>query len=155
MTFISHFGDAISVVSIAVAAIILLRNKKDAICIAVNLSSVTLVNYILKEIIKRPRPNILRLIPETGYSFPSAHAMVSMGFYGFLIYLIYKKVNNKIIRYFSMILLSLLILFIGISRIYLGVHYATDVIGGFIIGLIFLVLFLRYVYNNKRWKREV
>ena len=91
----------------------------------------------------------MKLVKEGGYSFPSGHAMVSFGFYGFLIYLAYKKINNKKIKYPLIISLALLILLIGISRIYLGVHYATDIIGGFIIGFIYLIVFIKYFYNKK------
>ena len=150
MMFTSHLGSAIVLITLAIAFIILLKNKKDARCIALNLVLVFLLNRILKFIIARPRPEILRLVPEDGYSFPSGHSMVSMGFYGFLIYLIYTKVKNKKTKYPLIIFLGLLILFIGISRIYLGVHYFTDVLGGFIIAIIYLHLFIKYIYNKKR-----
>lgn len=68
--------------------------------------------------------------------------MVSMAFYGFLIYLIYKNVKNKYIKVISILLLSTLILLIGASRIYLGVHYASDVIGGFLIAISYLILYI-------------
>ena len=74
--------------------------------------------------------------------------MVSTGFYGLLIYLIYKNVENKKIKYPLIVALSILILLIGISRVYLGAHYATDVIGGWIIGILYLVIFIKYVQNK-------
>ena len=67
--------------------------------------------------------------------------MVSMAFYGYLIYLIYKYVKNKYIKFVSIILLSILICLIGISRIYLGVHYTSDVLGGFLISISYLVIY--------------
>lgn len=149
MMFTSHLGSAVALITLAIAFLLLVKNKKDAICISLNLIIVFILNRILKFIIARPRPEILRLVPEEGYSFPSGHAMVSMGFYGFLIYLIYTKIKNKKIKYPLIIFLSLLILLIGISRIYLGVHYFTDVIGGFIIAIIYLILFIKYIYNKK------
>jgi len=149
MIFISYLGSATVLITLAIAFIFLLKNKKDARCIALNLVLVFLLNRILKFIVARPRPGLLRLVPEDGYSFPSGHAMVSMGFYGFLIYLIYKKLKNKKVKYPLILFLSLLILFIGISRIYLGVHYFTDVIGGFIIAIIYLKLFIKHIYNKK------
>ena len=149
MMFISHLGSAVTFITLAIAFILLLKNKKDSRCIALNLILVFLLNRILKFIIARPRPEILRLVPEDGYSFPSGHAMVSMGFYGFLIYLIYTKIKNKKIKYSLISFLGLLILFIGISRIYLGVHYFTDVIGGFVIAIIYLKLFIKHIYNKK------
>ena len=149
MMFVSHLGSAVVLITLAITFLLILKNKKDSRCIALNLILVFLLNRILKFIIARPRPQILRLVPEEGYSFPSGHAMVSMGFYGFLIYLIYTKIKNKKVKYSLIMLLSLLILTIGISRIYLGVHYFTDVIGGFIIAIIYLRLFIKHIYNKK------
>ncbi len=67
--------------------------------------------------------------------------MVSMAFYGFLIYLIYKNVKNRYIKAVSILLLLTLIFLIGTSRIYLGVHYTSDVIGGFLLAIIYLAIY--------------
>ena len=67
--------------------------------------------------------------------------MVSMAFYGYLIYLICKYVKNKDLKWISIVLLSILICSIGISRIYLGVHYTSDVLGGFLISLSYLIVY--------------
>lgn len=107
------------------------------------------INLLIKTIIKRPRPSLATTISiETGYSFPSAHAMVGTVFYGFIIYLIRKNVKNKKIKNLVTLLLSIIIFLIGISRIYLGVHYATDVIAGFIFGLLILFIFIKLVYKK-------
>ena len=71
--------------------------------------------------------------------------MISMAFYGYLIYLIYKYVKNKYVKWISMALLSLLICSIGISRIYLCVHYTSDVLGGFLISVSYLVIYISAV----------
>ena len=84
----------------------------------------------------------MRLIEEQGYSFPSGHSMVSTAFYGLLIYLIYKNVKNKYIKYTLCTILSILILIIGLSRIYLGVHYVSDVIGGVCFSIAYLIIFI-------------
>lgn len=90
----------------------------------------------------RSRPTEFRIVEETGYSFPSGHSMVSMAFYGYLIYLIYKYVENKYVKWSSIVLLSILICSIGISRIYLGVHYTSDVLGGFLISISYLIIYI-------------
>ncbi len=148
MIFISYLGSAVTLITLTIGFLIILKNRKISKYITINLILVFLLNRLLKLIIGRPRPNVLRIVYEGGYSFPSGHAMVSMGFYGFLIYLIYKNIKNKKIKYPLIIILSSLILFIGISRIYLGVHYATDVIGGFIIAVLYLVLFIKFIYKT-------
>ncbi len=71
--------------------------------------------------------------------------MISMAFYGFIIYLICKYVNNKILKYFLIGLLGSLIILIGVSRVYLGVHYVSDVIAGFIVSIAYLILFTEIV----------
>lgn len=149
MIFISYLGSAVTLITLTIAFILLLKNKRDSKYIAINLAAVFLINRILKIVIARPRPEVLRLVLEDGYSFPSGHSMVSMGFYGFLIYLIHINIKNKRIKYPLILFLSLLIISIGISRIYLGVHYFTDVIGGFIIGFVYLIIFIKYLYNKK------
>ena len=127
--------------------------KKNRWFITIDLVGVTLVNQVIKHIIRRPRPNVLRLVEESGYSFPSGHSMVSMAFYGIIIYLVYKNVSNKYLKWILIILLSLLILSIGFSRIYVGVHYFTDVAGGFLLGLAYLIIYIN-IYNKRIGKHE-
>lgn len=149
MTFISHLGSATTVILLSIVFLIVLKDKKQAASISINLILVYLINVIIKEIVARPRPEILRLVHETSYSFPSGHAMVATGFYGYLIYIAYKKISKESLRNTIIALLSILILLIGMSRIYLGVHYATDVIGGFIIGSIYLTVYIRIIKKVK------
>lgn len=149
MMFISYLGSAITFITLAIGFIFLIKKKKDSRMLILNLGLVFILNRILKYIIRRPRPPVVRIMTATGYSFPSGHSMVSIGFYGLLIYYIYKNVENKKLKNTLIAILSLLILLIGISRIYLGLHYATDVIGGYIIGGIYLVLFIKNIYNKK------
>lgn len=140
--FITKFSNVAFLVIFVLIVLLILRNK-DAVFVIFNLIFLRLLNYVIKIIIKRDRPNILRLIKIGEYSFPSGHAMISMGVYGYLIYLIYKKVKNPYIKYLGIIILSLLIILIGISRIYLGVHYFSDVVAGYTLSLIYLIIFIR------------
>ena len=143
--FITNFGGAIFLIVLTIVLFIVIKNKKIGVSIFSNLVIVTILNQLLKGILQRPRPTEYRIIEETGYSFPSGHSMISMAFYGYLIYLIYKYVKNKYIKWISIVVLSLLICTIGISRIYLGVHYTSDVLGGFLISISYLVIFISSV----------
>lgn len=143
--FITNFGGAIFLIVLTIVLFIVIKNKKIGVSIFSNLVIVTILNQLLKGILQRPRPTEYRIIEETGYSFPSGHSMISMAFYGYLIYLIYKYVKNKYIKCISIAVLSLLICTIGISRIYLGVHYTSDVLGGFLISISYLVIFISAV----------
>lgn len=143
--FITNFGGAIFLIVLTIVLFIVIKDKKIGVSIFLNLVIVTILNQLLKGILQRPRPTEYRIIEETGYSFPSGHSMISMAFYGYLIYLIYKYVKNKYIKWISIVVLSLLICTIGISRIYLGVHYTSDVLGGFLISISYLVIFISAV----------
>ena len=143
--FITNLGGAIFLIALTIVLLVLIKNKKIGISIFSNLVIVTILNQLLKAILQRPRPTEYRIVEETGYSFPSGHSMVSMAFYGYLIYLIYKYVKNKYIKWISIVLLSILVCSIGISRIYLGVHYTSDVLGGFLISMSYLVIYISAV----------
>ena len=143
--FITNFGGAIFLIILTIVLLVLIKNKKIGISIFSNLVIVTILNQLLKAILQRPRPTEYRIVEETGYSFPSGHSMVSMAFYGYLIYLIYRYVKNKYIKWISIVLLSILVCSIGISRIYLGVHYTSDVLGGFLISMSYLVIYISAV----------
>ena len=97
--FITNLGGAIFLIGLIALLIILIKNKKIGLSILANLAIVTGLNQLLKRILQRPRPTEFRIVEETGYSFPSGHSMVSMAFYGYLIYLIYKYVKNKYIKW--------------------------------------------------------
>ena len=150
MKIITSFGNAIPVLLIAIIIIINTKDKKMPIWIILNLFFATVLNQILKYIVQRNRPEGYRLIDESGYSFPSGHSMVSTAFYGFLIYLVIKKVKNKHLKDFLVILLGTLIVLIGFSRVYLGVHYASDVIAGFFISIAYLILFITMMSDSKK-----
>ena len=143
--FITNFGGAIFLIVLTVFLFLVIKNRKIGVSIFSNLVIITVLNQLLKRILQRPRPTEFRIIEETGYSFPSGHSMISMAFYGYLIYLIYKYVKNKYVKWISIVLLGILICSIGISRIYLGVHYTSDVLGGFSISISYLVIYISTV----------
>jgi membrane-associated phospholipid phosphatase len=110
------------------------------------LSSLALM-FLLKNIFNRPRPDIPLLREAKGLSFPSGHAFMSVTFYGLLIYIIWKTVRTKWLKLTLCIFLLLLILIIGFTRIYLRVHYPSDVLAGFATGFLWLAISI-YIMNK-------
>lgn len=154
MKIVTFFGGATCLIGLTIILFIIIKNKKIGFLIGINLITITILNQLFKFILQRPRPTEYRIINETGYSFPSGHSMISMAFYGFLIYLIYKYVKNKKLKYISITLISILIIFIGISRIYLGVHYTSDVLAGFLFSISYLIIYI-LVANNKVLNKNI
>lgn len=145
---LTNLGGAIFIIVTTIIIVMVCKDKKYGIYIVTNLAIVTIINQIIKFMIHRPRPDILlRLIEEHGYSFPSGHSMVSMAFYGLLVYFAYIKIENKYLKWITCSFLCFIVIAIGISRIYLGVHYASDVIAGFLLGIVYLYVFIRTVVN--------
>ncbi len=136
-----------SVLFMVVVSILLLLVKKIKYrkLMLINIILDVILNTCLKYIFRRERPRDIMMVIENGFSFPSGHTMLATIFYGFIIYLIYKSDKSRKFKYVSIILLSLLILLIGISRIYLGVHYTTDVLGGYLISISYLMVFIYYI----------
>lgn len=141
--YLTYIGSAVTVISITLFTLIIFKNKRYSIYMALNLILITILQIILKNIFTRARPIDINLITETGYSFPSGHSLTAFAFYGFIIYLIYiSNIKNKKIH---ITLFSILILITGLSRIYLGVHFFTDVIGGFTFSLLYLIIYTSIV----------
>ena len=146
MNILTNFGEEYTFIIILI--VMLLINKKDTIYEFINLIFTFLVNVLTKNLFMRQRPvNSLIELPS-GFSFPSGHTMCSVSFYGFLIFLIIKKIQNKYLKIFSILFLIMLILIVAFSRIYLKVHYFTDVVGGLILGIICLLMIIN-IYKKE------
>lgn len=148
--FITDIGDiqGYAVVLIICALGVYLSTKRWALLYEVTsvLLLATLSNVLLKRAYDRARPELEHLVTVKTLSYPSGHAMSSMAFYGFLIYLVYKSTLNVRLKSIIIAIAFLLILSIGTSRVYLGVHFPSDVLGGWIAGLIWVV-FCILIYN--------
>ena len=148
--FITNFGDTWGYVVAFVVCTLLFywkfKNGKYVSELALVMILALSSDFILKKVINRTRPGIEHLVKVDTASYPSGHAMISMAFYGFLIYLIYNFKISMPLKVFLIAFCAFLILNIGISRIYLGVHFPSDIAGGYIAGFIW-VIFCIMVFN--------
>lgn len=118
--------------------------RRPGVCAAINLVSAVVIDLVMKEIVQRPRPDeSIRLVSETGYSFPSGHSMVSMAFYGLLLWMVWRYEKDVVVKWTCMAGFAAVILLVGISRIYLGVHYASDVLAGFCVSAVWLTVYTK------------
>ena len=146
---ITKLADPIPII-IVIFILLIFLNKENIYILMTTVLLTLLTNQTLKFFIKRSRPDHIRLINENSYAYPSGHAMISIAVYGFLIYLVYKKVKNKLIKIVLITVLSIIILGIGLSRIYLGVHYPSDVLAGYFITIPILVLITCLITDHYR-----
>lgn len=116
----------------------------------------TLLTYYLhllvKGIVQRARPQIWEAASATGYSFPSGHSMISLVCYGLFIYFVIKLISNKVWRKGLITCFSILILFIGLSRFVINVHYMSDIVSGFIFGYFLL---LTFIFIDKKLNKRI
>lgn len=135
MILITESGSSIAIVFMCISFFLFKETRKHwAFPVSIAVIAAFVSNLILKLIFARERPNILRIVDESSYSFPSGHAMVNMAFYTMVFLLAWKYIKNNRLKYGISILSVLMPVLIGLSRIYLGVHYATDVIVGWLLG---------------------
>lgn len=154
MYVITQLASTKSIILILIVLLILsLVTKKfsDYKYILINVLSGVITMKVIKEIIKRPRPE-WKWIVQDGYSYPSGHTISAFLLYGSLILLINKKVKNKGLKILLTIICTLMIILTGISRIYFGAHYLTDVIASILLGSIILIISNYFI--NKRYYND-
>ena len=118
----------------------------------VAVSSLALM-LVFKQLFRRRRPDMPDFIAR-GLSFPSGHAMMSVTFYGVLIYIIHLTIEDRLLRRSLISLLAALIILIGFSRVFFRVHYASDVVAGFIIGLMWLYISLTILDRIEKFNKQ-
>jgi undecaprenyl-diphosphatase len=106
------------------------------------------LEIILKQGIGRPRPDILRLVPGRGPSFPSGHVLATVGFYGLLAVVAWKSTVGALARSAAYIAATAVILTVGVSRMYLGVHWFSDVMAGMLVGTAFVLAAARFLRGH-------
>jgi membrane-associated phospholipid phosphatase len=155
MLWITFLGSTKWVAIITLLMVILLfimRHRLLSIYLALTVAiGAGVFNQVLKYIFKRARPDIHRVIQEQGYSFPSGHSMGSMILYGSLAFILFKLYKHLWAKIVGAFLAVLLILCVGISRIYLGVHYPSDVVGGYSAGAVWVIIsIVAFIFFEKR-----
>lgn len=146
------------VITILITLIAFIKHKRlpiNTIINIINLISVFLLSQLFKLIFRRPRPTGEFLTNASGFSYPSGHTMVSFAFFTFIAYALSERLNNKLLKLIIKIGTPILILLIGFSRIYLGVHYLTDIIAGYLMGMAYLMIFLTIREKNKKKKKMI
>ena len=147
---ITHLIDIPVIISwVLIVAFIFYRKqwKMESYLMLGNLTLAGILIVTLKNIYQRPRPEILHLVEEKGFSFPSGHSLAVTIMVGTLIVILSQRIKNTVWRKIVQILLSLYIFSVLVSRIYLGVHYPSDVIASLCVGL--GVLFMEFPFYDK------
>lgn len=144
MRAVSNLASAPFIVGVLVAAFLWAPCRPQVVWAAVNVGVVSAIDQLLKALVRRSRPEGFRLVEAPGLSFPSGHSMAAMAFYGYLIW----SMQGGTCGFLPSLVVEagpvFLILAVGVSRVYLGVHYASDVLGGFCLAFAWLVLFVRW-----------
>jgi len=146
---ITFFGSTVFIVILCLLFLLLFWKQKKGYAISVCLIGSTIINNVIKLLVRRERPLDLMMVEENTFSFPSGHTMASVSMYGLLIYLVWKSNYTKKVKITLTVLLSLLILSIAASRIYLGAHFASDIIAAIIMSSIWLIIFISFIEKKK------
>lgn len=142
MKAVSSLASLPFIVGVLVAAMLWAPCRTHVILAAVNVGAISAIDQLLKVLVRRPRPQGFRLVEAPGLSFPSGHSMAVMAFYGYVAWLVRCGACGLPFGAAIEVALAFVIFAVGVSRIYLGVHYASDVLGGFCLSFAWLVLFV-------------
>lgn len=145
MKAVSNLASLPFIVGALVAAMLWASCRVHVVWAAVNVGAISAIDQLLKVLVRRSRPQGFRLVEALGLSFPSGHSMAAMAFYGYGIWLVRCGVCGLPFGAAIEVALAFVIFAVGVSRIYLGVHYASDVLGGFCLSFAWLVLFVHLV----------
>lgn len=150
---ITHLSDTVTIIAFCIVLLILPNRKTYGLPVSLACLSGVAIYKPLKHFVLRARPDAsLHLVTQGGYSFPSGHSVTSIVFYGLMLYLIQKHCKNEKLKTVLSWICGILAVVIGPSRIYVGVHWPTDVLAGWCLGggiLIIAILILEKIYVKK------
>lgn len=160
MKFFTFIGSAPFVIVLSLFLLFflfkVLHHRFELILFVFAIAGSSILNGILKNLFQRVRPDLHRLIDVEGYSFPSGHAMNAFTVYGIISFLLWRHITSRLGRVTLLFVSIVMILAIGISRIYLGVHYPSDIVGGYFASGFWIttaILFFQY-YQEKRYNKK-
>ena len=160
MKFFTYLGSFPSVMVLFIVVsyylYIVLKHRAEFLLFGTVVVGTVVFNEILKQFFHRARPDFHRLIEAGGYSFPSGHAMSAFAFYGIVAFLLWRHISNQLGRTVLILVSIIFILMIGISRIYLGVHYPSDIVGGYFASALWLSIAIWFFqrYKEKQYERS-
>lgn len=153
----THIGSFYTLAILSLIGIALIwfvkKDKRLAFFYGIAFAKVCLANLIFKYIVQRARPNGLMIIAETGFSFPSGHAMMTFAFFFLLAHFLWITIKNKPLKITLVVVCAILIEMVSFSRIYLGVHYLSDILAGWLLTLAILGSAL-IVYNSQMFRKK-
>ncbi|QCJ44257.1 phosphatase PAP2 family protein [Bacillus sp. S3] len=160
MKFFTFVGSTPVVIILSILLIVflykVLHHRLELILFVSAIIGSAILNQVLKQVFHRMRPDFHRLVDISGYSFPSGHAMNAFTVYVIISFLLWRHIPSKWGRSLLICLSAVMILAIGTSRIYLGVHYPSDIIGGYLASGFWLTVaiwFFQY-YKEKRYNKK-
>jgi len=157
MKFFTFIGSGLPITIITIIIMVVLyavlKFRWELLFFVGVIAGSALLNVVLKLIFHRARPTLHRIVEANGYSFPSGHSMTAFTLYGVLCFLLWKHARVAFTRVLLIIIGSIMIVAIGVSRIYLGVHYPSDVVGGYLASGTWLAVSI-WIYQRMLDKRS-
>jgi undecaprenyl-diphosphatase len=146
-----------NVVVFAVFALVVAWTYRRCRTLALVLSAAVLVRspleFLIKELVDRDRPDFLRMVPGTGPSHPSGHVLAAVALWGLLPPLVSTSVRSRLVWWTTVVLSAVLIMGISLSRVYLGVHWLSDIVQGLLLGSLYLAALEHLFTHHHRHRR--
>lgn len=141
----TFFGSTVWMIILCALLLVIVKDKKKAVVIGICLVLAIVLNLGMKTVFARERPTVRRLVEETSYSFPSGHTTAAVSVYGSMLIYVIKSRYSKNKKIILSVGLAMLMFLVGVSRIYLGAHFASDVLGAALVTSAFVIVYMTVV----------